>query len=289
MLLAAVVALLSSPLATAKIINVVASFSILGDIVHQIGGERVKVSTLVNPGGDPHNFEPSPQDSKLLSKADVVFVNGLGLEGWLDRLVNASGYQGPIIIASKGVKLRQIKENSTQVTDSHAWNSMKNGIQYASNVMHALIIADPQDENYLYQRGTKYILQLHKLDLWAKRQFSVVPPEKRRVLTNHDALGYFGREYGVIFLAPIGLSTASEASARDVARLIKQVKQEKISACFIENQTDSGLIKQIAAATGTKARKELYPEGLSKAHGPAETYVRAFQHNVEVLLTSMRH
>lgn len=280
--------LLSSTFAMAKTVNVVASFSILSDIVKQVGGEHVKVSTLVRPGGDLHSFEPSPQDSKLLSQADVVFVSGLGLEGWLDRLVSASGDKGRVIIASQGTDAWQMEENGKKMTDPHAWNSMKNGVQYATNVMNALIAADPQDANYFCQRGTEYIQQLQKLNLWAKMQFVVVPLEKRKVLTSHDAFGYFGHEYGVIFLAPVGFSTEAEASASDVASLIKQIKQEKVSAYFIENQTNSRLLKQIAAATGTKAGGELYPETLSSAHDSVVTYVQAFKHNVDVLLASMK-
>jgi zinc/manganese transport system substrate-binding protein len=287
-ILLAVAVLLSSSLAIAKTVNAVASFSIISDIVKQVGGEHSKVSTLVRPGGDPHSFETSPQDSNFLSQADVMFVSGLGLERWLDRLISASGYQGRVIIASKGTDTRQIEENGKKMTDPHAWNSMKNGVQYATNVMNALIAVDPQDANYFRQRGTEYIQQLQKLDLWAKTQFAVVPSEKRRVLTSHDAFGHFGREYGVTFLSPVRFSTEAEASASDIASLIKQIKREKVSAYFIENQTDSRLVKQIAAASVANAGGELYPEALSNEHGPAATYVQAFKHNVDMLLASMK-
>lgn len=287
-ILLVVAVLLFIPLTMAKTVNAIPSFAILSDIVKQVGGKHVKVSTLVRPGGDPHSFEPSPQDSKLLSQADLVFVSGLGLEGWINRLVTASGYQGRIIIASQWTDTRQIEENGKKMTDPHAWNSMKNGVQYATNVMNALIAADPQDANYFSQRGTEYIQQLKKLHLWAKTQFAEVPAEKRKVLTSHDAFSYFGHEYGVTFLSPVGFSTEAEASASDVARLINQIKQEKVSAYFIENQTDSRLVKQIAFATGAKAGGELYPEALSSARGPAATYMQAFKHNVDVLLASMK-
>lgn len=281
-------ALLASPLAQAKTVEAVASFSILGDIVKQVGGEHVKVSTLVGPDGDPHSFEPSPQDSKQLAQADVVFVSGLGLEGWIDRLVKASGYQGEVITASKGIASRSMQEEGKQVTDPHAWNSMKNGAQYASNVMNALIAADPEDAAYFRQRGDAYIQQLQQLDGWAKAQFAAVPQQKRKVLTSHDAFGYFGQRYGVTFLAPVGFSTEAEASASDVASLITQLKQEHIKTYFMENQTDPRLVKQIASATGAKPGGELYPEALSTASGPAPTYEAAFKHNVDVMLKSMR-
>lgn len=284
----AVAALLSSPLAMAKTVTAVASFSILGDIVHQVGGDHVKVNSLVGPDGDPHSFEPSPQDSKEINASDVVFVSGLGLEGWIDRLVSASGYKGKVVTASEGVKSSQMVDDGKQITDPHAWNSMANGVIYATNVMNALIAADPEDADYFRKRGGAYIEQLQKLDEWAKSEFANIPLEKRKVLTSHDAFGYFGREYHVTFMAPVGFSTEAEASASGVASLIKQIKEEKVKTYFIENQTDPRLVKQIAAATGAQAGGELYPEALSGPKGPATTYEKAFKHNVETIVASMK-
>ncbi|MCI1677377.1 MAG: metal ABC transporter substrate-binding protein [Ewingella americana] len=284
----AVAALLSSPLAMAKTVTAVASFSILGDIVHQVGGDHVKVNSLVGPDGDPHSFEPSPQDSKEINASDVVFVSGLGLEGWIDRLVSASGYKGKVVTASEGVKSSQMVDDGKEITDPHAWNSMANGVIYATNVMNALIAADPEDADYFRKRGGAYIEQLKKLDEWAKSEFANIPQEKRKVLTSHDAFGYFGREYNVTFMAPVGFSTEAEASASGVASLIKQIKEEKVKTYFIENQTDPRLVKQIAAATGAQAGGELYPEALSGPKGPATTYEKAFKHNVETIVASMK-
>lgn len=284
----AVAALLSSPLAMAKTVDAVASFSILGDIVQEVGGEHVKVTTLVGPDGDPHSFEPSPKDSKAINASDVVFVSGLGLEGWIDRLVKASGYKGHLVTASEGVNSRKMEEDGKQITDPHAWNSMANGVIYATNVMNALIKADPEDADYFRQRGTAYIEQLQKLDAWAKTEFTGIPQSKRKVLTSHDAFGYFGQEYNVSFMAPVGFSTEAEASASGVASLIKQIKEEKVKTYFIENQTDPRLVKQIAAASGAQPGGELYPEALSGPQGPATTYVKAFRHNVETIVASMK-
>ncbi|WP_208949944.1 metal ABC transporter substrate-binding protein [Rahnella sp. ChDrAdgB13] len=284
----AVAALLSSPLAMAKTVDAVASFSILGDIVQEVGGEHVKVTTLVGPDGDPHSFEPSPKDSKAINASDVVFVSGLGLEGWIDRLVKASGYKGHLVTASEGVNSRKMEEDGKQITDPHAWNSMANGVIYATNVMNALIKADPEDTDYFRQRGTAYIEQLQKLDAWAKTEFTGIPQSKRKVLTSHDAFGYFGQEYHVSFMAPVGFSTEAEASASGVASLIKQIKEEKVKTYFIENQTDPRLVKQIAAASGAQPGGELYPEALSGPQGPATTYVKAFKHNVETIVASMK-
>ncbi|MDM2996296.1 MULTISPECIES: metal ABC transporter substrate-binding protein [unclassified Citrobacter] len=274
--------------ALAKTLNVVTSFSILGDITQEVGGKNVNVTTLVGPDGDPHTFEPSPKDSAALSKADVVVVNGLGLEGWLDRLVKASGFKGTLVVASDGVKTHTLDEDGETVTDPHAWNSAANGALYAQNILSGLVNADPQDKAALEASGKPYIAQLTELDAWAKARFSQIPQEKRKVLTSHDAFGYFGHAYGVEFLAPQGLSSESEASAAQVAALIKQIKADGVNTWFMENQLDPRLVKQIASATGAQPGGELYPEALSAKGGVADSYVKAFRHNVETIANSMK-
>ena len=274
--------------AMAKTLNVVSSFSVLGDMVQQVGGEHVHVDTLVGPDGDPHTFEPSPKDSALLSKADVVVVNGLGLEGWLDRLIKASGFKGELVVASKGVKTHTLDEDGKTVTDPHAWNSAANGALYAQNILDGLVKADPEDKSALEASGQRYISQLNEIDRWAKDRFSAIPQAKRKVLTSHDAFGYFGRAYGVTFLAPQGLSSESEASAAQVAEIINQIKADGVKTWFMENQLDPRLVKQIATATGAQPGGELYPEALSAKGGVADTYVKAFRHNVDTLANSMK-
>ncbi|MBF9002250.1 MULTISPECIES: metal ABC transporter substrate-binding protein [Vibrio] len=282
------VAVALSPSVMANTVHSVASFSVLADIVKNVGGEHVEVKSLVQPNGDPHTFEPSPKDSVLINKADVVFVSGLGLEGWMDRLVKSSGFKGDIVTASNGIKTRSMVEDGEKITDPHAWNSAKNGEVYARNVMNALIKADPADAKYFKKHGEAYIQQLEKLDVWAKEKMASIPEEKRKVLTSHDAFGYFGQEYNVKFLAPVGFSTESEASASGVGKLINQIKKEGIHTYFIENQTDPRLVKQIASATGAKSGGELYPEALTDAKGEAPTYVAAFEHNVNTMYKAMK-
>lgn len=272
----------------AKTLNVVASFSILGDITQQVGGDHVKVTTLVGPDGDPHTFEPSPKDSAALSKADVVVVNGLGLEGWLDRLVKASGFKGTLVVASTGVPTHTLVEDGETITDPHAWNSAANGALYARNVLNGLIKADPEEKVALEAAGKSYITQLTELDSWGKARFQPIPTAKRKVLTSHDAFGYFGRAYGVTFIAPQGLSSESEASAAQVAAIITQIKADGVKTWFMENQLDPRLVKQIASATGAQPGGELYPEALSAKGGVADTYVKAFRHNVDTLVNSMK-
>lgn len=287
-LVLALSALLAAPAVMANTVQAVASFSVLADIVKNVGGEHVEVKSLVGPNGDPHSFEPTPKDSQSLAHADLVFVSGLGMEGWMDRLITSSGYKGQTIVASSGVNTRKMEEDGKTITDPHAWNSMQNGVIYATNVMNALIAADPTDAAYFRQQGNAYIEQLKKLDSWAQQEFAQIPQSKRKVLTSHDAFGYFGQRYGVSFLSPVGFSTESEASASDVASLINQLKKEKINAWFIENQTDPRLVKQIASATGAKQGGELYPEALTEKGGEADSYVAAFKHNVTAMVASMK-
>lgn len=278
----------SSQAALAKNINVVTSFTVLADMAKQVGGEHVTVKSLVGPNGDPHSYEPSPQDSVALSKAYVVIVSGLGMEGWMDRLVSASGYKGKVIVASEGISTRSMTEDGKQITDPHAWNSAENGAIYAQNIAKALVAADPQDATAIQDSGSEYVTRLKLLDSWAKTRFESIPKSKRKVLTSHDAFGYFGQEYGVTFLAPVGFSTEAEANASDVATLIKQLKNQHIKTYFIENQTDPRLVKQIASASGAQPGGELYPEALSAASGPASTYEMAFKHNVDTIANSMK-
>jgi zinc/manganese transport system substrate-binding protein len=278
----------SSQAALAKNLNVVTSFTVLADMAKQVGGEHVTVKSLVGPDGDPHSFEPSPQDSVALSKADVVIVSGLGMEGWMDRLVSASGYKGKVIVASEGISTRKMVDDGKQITDPHAWNSAENGAIYAQNITKALVAADPQDATAITDSGSEYVTRLKLLDSWAKTRFEAIPKSKRKVLTSHDAFGYFGQEYGVTFLAPVGFSTEAEANASDVAGLIKQLKSQQIKTYFIENQTDPRLVKQIASASGAQPGGELYPEALSAANGPASTYEMAFKHNVDAIANSMK-
>lgn len=274
--------------AMAKTLNVVTSFSVLGDMTRQVGGDAVNVTTLVGPDGDPHTFEPSPKESALLSKADVVVVNGLGLEGWIDRLVKASGFKGQLVVASQGVSTQTLEEDGRTVTDPHAWNNVANGVIYVHNITEGLAKADPQQASSLKARGATYAAELNQLDAWVKQRVSTIPREKRKVLTSHDAFGYFARAYQVDFLSPQGLSSESEASATDVGALIKQIQADGVHTWFMENQLDPRLVKQIAAATGAQAGGELYPEALSKPGGVADSYINMVRHNVDTIVAGMQ-
>ncbi|MDY0883439.1 metal ABC transporter substrate-binding protein [Dongia soli] len=287
--------LLAPPAMAADQLKVVTSFTILQDMVKEIGSNHVEASTLVGTDSDPHAFEPTPNDAKNLAAADLVIVSGRGLEGWMDRLIMASGYKGPIVIASTGVPERTMVDEEGEdsgepgkvIPDPHAWNSVPNGKIYATNIIAALSKADPADAAYYQKAGEKYLQQLTDLDNWVRQEFATIPKDERKLITSHDALGYFADAYGLQFLAPAGLSTESEASAQDVAKLIQQIKAEKIKAVFVENSMNQLLVKQIADETGAKIGGTLYVESLSKGDGPAPTYVKMVRHNVTLMVAAL--
>jgi zinc/manganese transport system substrate-binding protein len=273
--------------ASAKTLEVVASFTVLADVAHAVGGEAVDVKTLVGPNGDPHEFEPSPDDARNLKAADVVFVSGEGLEGWMDRLITASGYSGTPVVASDGINTRTMEEDGKTVTDPHVWNSPINVMIWVDNIEKALSAADPADAASFKQNAESYRKQLKEADAYAHSKLDPVPAERRKILTSHDAFGYFGREYKVRFLAPIGFSTETEASAADVAKLIDQIKSEDVKVYFFENSNDPKLVKQVAAATSAKPGGELYVEALSNGDEPASTYLKMFHYNVNQIAAAL--
>ncbi|WHO72569.1 metal ABC transporter solute-binding protein, Zn/Mn family [Rhizobium sp. BT03] len=278
---------LSAVPASAETLKVVASFTVLADVVKQVGGDHVKVTSLVGPNGDPHEFEPSPVDAKNLNAAQVTFVSGEGLEGWMDRLITASGYKGKPVTVSEGIDVSTMEEDGEKITDPHVWNSPVNVKIWVANIEKALSSADPADAAAFKANAEKYTRTLDELNAYAHAKFDKVADDRRKVLTSHDAFGYFGREYNVTFLAPLGLSTESEASAADVAKLIEQIKTEHVKAYFFENSNDPRLVKQVAKATGAEPGGELYVESLSDAKGPAPTYEKMFRYNVDQLAAAM--
>ena len=287
--LAAVILLaLSSAADAADKIKAVASFSILGDMVKQVGGERVEVVTLVGPDGDAHVFSPTPAAAKALASAEIFFVNGMGFEGWMERLEKSSGFSGAVVVASKGVKPLTMHEgDDAAVPDPHAWQDLANGKIYVANIRDGLIAADPEGKPVYEANASKYLDAIAKEEAAVKAALGALPEARRKIITSHDAFGYFGRAYGLEIVAPQGVSTESEASAQDVAKIIRQIKDENIKAVFIENITDHRLLDQIARETGAKIGGALYSDALSGPDGPAPTYLDMFRHNVSVLAAAL--
>jgi len=282
---------LSGSAGAADKVKAVASFSILGDMVKQVGGDRVDVAVLVGPDGDAHVFSPTPADAKTLAGAQLFFVNGLGFEGWMERLEKSSGFKGKTIVASTGVKPRSMVEEEggtpETITDPHAWQDLENGKLYVANIRDGLIAADPEGKSVYEANAAKYLDAIAKEETAVKQALAALPEASRKIITSHDAFGYFGAAYGLEIIAPEGVSTESEASAQDVAKIIRQIRQEKIPAVFIESITDHRLLDQIARETGAKIGGTLYSDALSGADGPAATYLDMFKHNVGALTAAL--
>jgi zinc/manganese transport system substrate-binding protein len=282
-LIAAVLAfacILSSPAAAQEKIRAVATFSILGDFVKNVGGDRVAVTTLVGPNGDAHVYAPTPADARTLADAKVVFVNGLGLEGWMTRLVKSSGSRALSVVASSNVKPRRSADQRGHDADPHAWQSVANAKIYVANIRDGLIAVDPAGKAVYEANAASYLGKLDALEAEVRQVIAKIPADRRRIITTHDAFGYFGAAYGMEFIAPQGVSTESEASAKDVARIINQIRKQKIPAVFLENISDERLMQRIAKETDARIGGKLFSDALSDEKGPAPTYIDMMRNNL---------
>ena len=279
---------------------VVATFSILGDMVKEIGGDRVRLTTIVGVNSDTHNFEATPGDARALQHARVLVLNGLDFEPWLNGLLEASGFKGQQVLASKGVKVRVLgdevdshdhsdhehahgphdqhgahdgHDHHAGDVDPHAWQDLANGMVYARNIAAGLGKADPRNASYYEGRAESYIARMQALDTEIRAALAAIPRERRKVITSHDAFGYFGDAYGVDFIAVAGLSSRSEPSARELARIITQAREAGVRGVFVENMSNASLINEIARETGAIVGGTLYSDALGPADEPAGTYL----------------
>ncbi len=284
-------------------VRVVASFSILGDWVRTVGGDRVAVDVLVGPGSDAHVFQPTPSHARQVGQAQAVFSIGMGFEGWLGRLLKSAAYRGPQVVVSQGIEvLREGGQKPAKGhkghdhghahdhggTDPHAWQSVTQTLVMVGRVADGLCKADPAGCDTYRANAQAYAGQLKALDQEIRQSWSTVPEARRKVITSHDAFGYYARDYGVRFLAAQGVSTESEASAQGVARLVRQIRQEKVKALFVESIADPRLMEQIARETGVRPSGALFSDSLSPAGGPAPTYIDLMRHNTRALVTAAR-
>jgi zinc/manganese transport system substrate-binding protein len=268
----------------------VASTSIIADLVRNVGGQRIDVKALVGANGDAHVYSPTPGDAREIAAAAIVFVNGLGLEGWLPRLVGASGSKAPVIAVSKGITPRRMQDEEhlgRSVTDPHAWQSIADAKIYVANIRDRLVAVDPAGKAAYDANAQAYLAKLDDLDKEVRSAIASIPAHRRKIITTHDAFGYFGAAYGMSFIAPEGVSTDSEPSAKDVARIIRQIKQQNIPAVFLENVSDPRLMEQIARETGAAIGGKLYSDALSEPSGPAATYIDMMRHNVRELAKAL--
>jgi zinc/manganese transport system substrate-binding protein len=268
----------------------VATTSIIADLVRNVGGDRIEVKALVGANADAHVYSPTPGDAKEVAAATIVFVNGLGLEGWLTRLVTASGSRAPLVTASKGIAPRRMPDEARAgktVIDPHAWQSIADAKIYVANIRDGLAAADPAGKAAYDANAQAYLAKLDEVEQEVRTAIVAIPAERRKIITTHDAFGYFGAAYGMSFIAPAGVSTESEPSAKDVARIIRQIKKQKIPAVFLENVSDPRLIEQIARETGAAIGGKLYSDALSEPSGPAATYIDMMRHNARELAKAL--
>lgn len=284
-------------------LKVVASFSILGDMVKNVAGARADVTVIVGPDSDAHSFEPGPGHASALAEADLLVINGLGFEPWLVRLASAARSKANYVVASYGVPARQRAKGAHSHAhedgeagepvsdgdfDPHAWQSLRNGIIYVRNIADALAKKDPSNATLYEANAQSYIAELSRLDEWVRAEIGRLPPQKRKVITTHDAFGYFGAAYGVSFIAPVGLYNSAEPSAQALAVLVDQIRSEKIRALFMENMASPRMMEVIARETGAEEGGTLYSDALSAPGGPAPTYTAMFRYNVPALITAMQ-
>jgi zinc/manganese transport system substrate-binding protein len=264
-------------------LNVVASFSILGDFVRNVGGNSINVTALVGPDGDAHVYEPTPADAKKVAAAKLVFVNGLGLEGWLPRLVRSAGGKAAVVTVTSGIAPLNLGGDA----DPHAWQSVANAKIYVANIREALAAADPADADAFRANAGAYLARLDALDREVREAVARIPQSRRKVISTHRAFGYFAAAYGVDFIAPLGVSTESEPSARDIAGIITQIKSAKIPAIFLENISDPRLIRRISEETGARVGGTLYSDSLTGEKGDAPTYIEMVRHNIKALTSAL--
>lgn len=287
--------------AQAQPLDVVTSFSILGDLVGQVGGERVRVRTLIGPDEEAHAFQPRPSDARDIGSAALVVVNGLGFDDWMIRLAHAGGYKGQVVVASKGIDTLDMnrkdghdhghahedehghEQHEGKAIDPHAWQDVGNARHYVSNIAAALTKLDPEGAADYRANAERYDGALKALDAEIRAAFEALPAERRKVVSSHAAFAYFGRAYGMTFLAPVGVANNAEPSAQGVARLIRQIRSEQVPAVFIENVADPRLIERIRAESGARVGGTLFSDALSSADGPAPTYVLMMRANLETL------
>lgn len=289
----AALAAITSPATAEEKVPVVATFSILADIVREVGGERIAVKTLVGPEGDAHVYQPTPTDSSDIAKAKLVIQNGLKFEGWMEKLIASSGYKGKVVTATAGVKPISVPDrhghsdkhghDHSGKSDPHAWQNAANVIVYAKNIRDGLCKVDTAGCETYTRHAARYSTEIQALDAEIKAKLKAIPADRRRIITSHDAFGYYAVAYGVKFIAPRGISTEAEASAKDVAKLITQIRKDKVTALFVENVTDTKQMEQIARETKVKIGGRLYSDALSKADGPAPTYVKMMRHNLTLI------
>lgn len=264
----------------------VATTTMIADLVREIGGERVRAAGVMKPGGDPHLYQPTPADAQLVARSEIVFVNGLHLEGWIDRLVENAGGDRPVVVVSKGIEA-QADPLKKGYPDPHIWFNVGYWVRAAENVRDGLIAADPDGQAVYRKEAARYVQELRTLDRWVRAQIDRLPLDRRHLITSHDAFNYFGKAYGFHVKGVQGISTESEAGARDLADVVDYIRAHRIPAIFVETSVNPQLIEQISRETGAKIGGILYSDSLGPAGGPASTYIGMVKENVRMIVEAL--
>ena len=271
-------------------LQVATSFSILEDLVQNVGSDRIQVRSFVPRNGDSHSFEPGTQDVRTLSQAKVVFINGHGLEAWFEKLLSNAASKAKVVTLSDGLKTRSFQEDGQTVTDPHIWWDLTHTQAYVTQIARALEAADPTGKTVYASNAKKYNAELIKLDAWAKLEIAKIPVSKRKLVTNHDALGYFAARYGFKIIGQIipSLGTEQAPSARELAALSRTIQREGVKAIFIENTLNPKLAQTLADESGAKVAPALYTDSLGNPGSSGETFIKAFRYNVNTIVNALK-
>ena len=281
---------LMSQFGISQVINkplVVASASMIADMAKNIGGEYVKVEMIVTVGGDPHLHEPTPEDARLVSSADLILINGLTFEGWINKLIENSGTSAKTEIVTKGISVLDNKDYKNSV-DPHAWMDASNGVIYANNIKNALVQLDPDHQEAYEKNYNRYVTLLNALHQRIKDDINTIPKERRVLITSHDAFQYYGRAYGIQLEAIMGISTEAEAQTSDIIRVNQIIRAHNIPAIFIESTINPKLIQQIAHDNKINIGGKLYADSLGDKDSPASSYIDMLTYNTRTIVDALR-
>jgi ABC-type Zn uptake system ZnuABC Zn-binding protein ZnuA len=270
-------------------LKVLATTSIVADVVAQVGGKYINLTTLLPVGTDPHEFSPRPQDAAALADASIIFANGAGLESFLPPLLESAGATGKVVEVSTGITLQPLPGEDSKTVDPHTWMDPNNVITWTDNIAAALSKADPAHASDYQANAAAYAALLRDLDAWIRAQVDQIPPANRLLVTDHAVLGYFATRYGFTQVGTITGSFSSEAapSAQELASLEDKIRADGVRAIFVTEAASQTLTDQVAADTGIQA-VWLYHASLTDATGPAPTYLDFVRYNVNAIVKALK-
>jgi ABC-type Zn uptake system ZnuABC Zn-binding protein ZnuA len=278
--------LVIAPNINAQKLKVVSSASIFNDMVKQIAGDLVENKGIVPIGGDPHVYEPTPSDASLVSKADLILINGMTFEGWINEVIDNSGTKGKTILITEGVKPIASEQYKNSM-DPHAWMDASNGLIYIKNIYNALIEADPINKGIYLKNYRAYEEKLRKLDQYIQEQINTIPKQQRILITSHDAFSYYGNKYGLKLNAIMGISTEADAQTSDITRVTSAIKESGVPAIFIESTINPKMIQQIAKDNGVSIGGELFADSIGGEDSEGPTYFDMLKHNTDTIVKAL--